>query len=70
MNVLDLFSGIGGMALGFQQVGFQPVAFCERHPFARAILARAWPTIPCYPDICLLSAQTLQDDGVPHPEIL
>jgi DNA (cytosine-5)-methyltransferase 1 len=70
MNVLDLFSGIGGMALGFQQAGLRPVAFCENHPYARAILARAWPTIPCYKDIRLLTAKILQDDHVPRPEIL
>jgi DNA (cytosine-5)-methyltransferase 1 len=70
MNVLDLFSGIGGMALGFQRAGFQPVAFCESHTYARRVLARAWPAIPCYPDIRLLSSASLRGDGVPWADVL
>jgi DNA (cytosine-5)-methyltransferase 1 len=70
MNVLDLFSGIGGMALGFERAGFQPVALCEMHTFARNVLARAWPAIPCYPDIRQLSADVLRDDGVPWADVL
>ena len=29
MNVLDLFSGIGGFSLGLERAGMQTVAFCE-----------------------------------------
>jgi DNA (cytosine-5)-methyltransferase 1 len=70
MNVLDLFSGIGGMALGFHRAGLQPVAFCESHTYARAILAQAWPTVPCYPDIRQLSADRLRSNSVPWAEVL
>jgi DNA (cytosine-5)-methyltransferase 1 len=70
MNVLDLFSGIGGMALGFHRAGFQPVAFCESHTFARCILARRWPGVPCYPDIRRVSAAVLRGDGVPWPDVV
>jgi DNA (cytosine-5)-methyltransferase 1 len=70
MNVLDLFSGIGGMALGFQRAGLHPVAFCERAPYARAILARAWPRLPCYTDIRMLTAELLHRDNVPRPDIV
>jgi DNA (cytosine-5)-methyltransferase 1 len=70
MNVLDLFSGIGGMALGFQRAGFQPVAFCESHTFARKILSQTWPAIPCYPEIRRLSAEILLGDGIPWADVL
>ena len=70
MNVLDLFSGIGGMALGFQRAGLHPVAFCEQAPFARAVLARAWPDVPCYGDVRTLSAAILRADGVPRADVL
>jgi DNA (cytosine-5)-methyltransferase 1 len=70
MNVLDLFSGIGGMALGFQRAGLQHVAFCEADPFARSVLARAWPAVPCYPDIRTLSSKMLRADGVARAHIL
>jgi DNA (cytosine-5)-methyltransferase 1 len=70
MNFLDLFSGIGGMALGFQRAGLHPVALCEQTPYARAILARAWPQLPCYTDIRILTAELLHRDGVPRPDIV
>ena len=70
MNVLDLFTGIGGMALGFQRAGLHPVAFCEKAAYARAVLARAWPHVPCYPDVRTLTADMLQRDRVPRPDIV
>jgi DNA (cytosine-5)-methyltransferase 1 len=70
LNVLDLFSGIGGMALGLQRAGMRPVAFCETDPFARTVLARHWPGRPCYPDIRQLTAAQLRSDGVPAPGLL
>ena len=70
MTFLDLFSGIGGMALGFQRAGLRPVAFCEQDPFARRVLARAWPDIRCYGDIRQLSARQLQADHIPQADLL
>jgi DNA (cytosine-5)-methyltransferase 1 len=51
MNVLDLFSGIGGFSLGLERAGMRTVAFCEASPWCREELARRWPDIPCYPDV-------------------
>ena len=70
VTFLDLFSGIGGMALGFQRAGLRPVAFCEQNGFARRVLARAWPDIRCYSDIRQLSARQLQADRIPHADVL
>ena len=36
MNVLDLFSGIGGFSLGLERAGMRTVAFCEIDPYCRA----------------------------------
>jgi DNA (cytosine-5)-methyltransferase 1 len=58
------------MALGFQWAGLHPVALCERDPFARFVLARAWPSLPCYPDIRSLSAEKLRQGGVPWADVL
>ena len=38
MNVLDLFSGIGGFSLGLERAGFKTVAFCEIEPFCQKVL--------------------------------
>jgi hypothetical protein len=39
VNVLDLFSGIGGFSLGLERAGMRTVAFCEIDPSARKVLA-------------------------------
>jgi DNA (cytosine-5)-methyltransferase 1 len=48
MKHIDLFSGIGGFALGF---GTTPIAFCEIDAGCRAVLERHWPGVPIYGDI-------------------
>lgn len=59
MNVLDLFSGIGGFSLGLERAGMRTVAFCEINPFCQRVLAKHWPTVPCYDDIRTLTAERL-----------
>ena len=51
MNVLDLFSGIGGFSLGLERAGMRTVAFCEIEPYCRAVLRKHWPDVPIYNDI-------------------
>lgn len=52
MQVLDLFSGIGGFSLGLERAGpFRTVAFCEREPFCQAVLKKHWPNTPIYDDV-------------------
>ena len=35
MRVLDLFSGIGGFALGLERAGMTTAAFCEIEPYCK-----------------------------------
>lgn len=64
MNVLDLFSGIGGFSLGLERAGMRTVAFCETDPFCRAVLRKHWPEIICYHDVRKLTAARLAADGI------
>ena len=55
LRTLDLFSGIGGFALGLERTGgFNTTAFCEIDPYARAVLRKHWPDTPIHPDITKL----------------
>jgi len=51
MKHLDLFSGIGGFALGLNRAGFDTVAFCEVDPFCQQILKKHWPKVPIIGDV-------------------
>jgi DNA (cytosine-5)-methyltransferase 1 len=51
MNVLDLFSGIGGFSLGLERAGMRTVAFCEIDPFCQRVLRKHWPDVPIYDDV-------------------
>jgi DNA (cytosine-5)-methyltransferase 1 len=64
VNVLDLFSGIGGFSLGLERAGMRTVAFCEIEPFARRVLAKHWPNVPCYTDVRELSGGRIAADGI------
>ena len=64
MNVLDLFSGIGGLALGLERAGMRSAAFCERDAYCRAVLRRHWPDVRAYDDIRTLTADRLAQDSI------
>lgn len=70
MNVLDLFSGIGGFSLGLARAGMQTVAFCEIDPWCRRVLARHWPGVPAYDDVQTLTAERLVRDGIGRIDVI
>lgn len=71
LQVLDLFSGIGGFSLGLERTGgFETVAFCEIEPFPRAVLAKHWPEVPCYEDVRGLTANALRADGISGVDVI
>jgi len=64
MNALSLFSGIGGIDLACEWVGIKTVAFCEREPFCQKVLRKHWPEVPIYDDVCTMTKERLESDGI------
>jgi len=66
VQVLDLFSGIGGFSLGLERAGpFRTVAFCERDEFCQAVLKKHWPEVPIYEDV-----RTIPTGGLGRVDII
>jgi len=56
MRHVDLCSGIGGFALGFEWAGLsRPVMFCDIEPWSRKVLAKHWPDVPIEEDVKVLA---------------
>ena len=63
MNVLDLFSGIGGFSLGLEATGkFKTIAFCEKDEFCRKVLKKHWPNVKQYNDIRSINGTKISAD--------
>jgi site-specific DNA-cytosine methylase len=60
MTFGSLFTGIGGLDLGFERAGFQPAWMCEADPFCRSVLEKHWPAVPCYEDVRAMRAETVE----------
>jgi DNA (cytosine-5)-methyltransferase 1 len=69
MNVLSLFSGVGGFDLGLENAGMKTIYQCEWDKHATSILERHWPTVPRWGDISTLTAKEILRHGTP-PDVV
>lgn len=60
MKVGSLFSGIGGMDLGLERAGMDVIWQSEIDPYASAVLAKHWPTVPNLGDITTIDWTTVE----------
>ncbi|KOP81977.1 hypothetical protein AMS60_05460 [Bacillus sp. FJAT-21945] len=64
MKSIELFAGIGGIALAAEWAGIETVAFCEREPFCQKVLNKHWPSVPIFDDIRTLNRNALEERGI------
>lgn len=61
MQVLDLFSGIGGMSLGLEAAGFHTILFVEKDLYCHQVLRKWWPDVPIHDDVFTLERPPAAD---------
>ena len=71
MRHLDLFSGIGGFALGLEATRrIKTVAFCEIDKYCTKVLNKNWSGVPVYNDIRELTYDRLKTDEIGPIDII
>lgn len=70
MNLLSLYSGVGGMDYGAHIAGIQTVAFCEAEPWNRSILSRHWPGVPIFESDEQVSAESVRALGIGRIDVI
>jgi DNA (cytosine-5)-methyltransferase 1 len=61
VNVLSLFSGIGGIDLGLQRAGMTIKGQCEIDQFCRKVLEKHWPHVWRHNDVTTLTGATVRE---------
>ena len=64
MRALELFAGIGGIALAEQMAGIEVAGLCEYAEYPRQILKKHWPDVPLFKDVTKLDRKTLTEGGI------
>ncbi|TLQ51162.1 DNA (cytosine-5-)-methyltransferase [Lacticaseibacillus casei] len=64
MRSLELFAGIGGIALAEQMAGIEVAGLCEYADYPRMILKKHWPDVPLFKDVTKLDREELTNAGI------
>lgn len=72
LNILDLFSGIGGVSLGLHNAApaFKTLAFCEIDPYSTKILNKNFKGIPVFSDVTKLDKSLLESKNIKNIDII
>ena len=60
MTVGELFAGIGGLGIGLERAGMTVKWQVEKDDFCRRVLAKHWPDVTRYEDVCDVGAHNLE----------
>lgn len=63
LNALELFAGIGGIALAEEIAGIRVAGLCEYAEFPRKVLRKHWPDVPLYKDVTKLDIEEIRRSG-------
>lgn len=61
MQIIDLYSGIGGFSIAGDWIGWRTIYFCEIDKFCQKILNKHWPNIPIHDDINTLTIEQIKN---------
>jgi len=65
VNVLDLFSGIGGFSLGLESTGFfKTIAFVEKDKFCQKVLQKNFPNVPIEDEVRNVKGERFKADVI------
>jgi DNA (cytosine-5)-methyltransferase 1 len=66
MQIIDLFSGIGGFSVAGHSLGWETVLFCEKEPFPQQVLRERFLGVPIFDDVCKLTGEDI--NGLIQPD--
>jgi DNA (cytosine-5)-methyltransferase 1 len=64
MQIIDIFSGIGGFSIAGRWMGWRTVQFCEMNEFCNRVLNYYWQGVPIHTDIKTLTAEQIINNGL------
>jgi len=67
MQVISLFSGIGGFELAAKSVGWDVVVSAEINPFCQKVLESHWPNAYHHTDIKTLNYEIIKEKSQWNP---
>ena len=62
MQVISLFSGIGGFEYAAELIGWENIVSCEINPFGRRVLEFYWPNAYHHDDIHTLTYEKINEE--------